>query len=118
MRLIRTDDVNRVLFDHFWNSEWVVSADNIETGHDDEFAQDRWREIQQKNRVVEELNTFGVEPEDWSDELASTPVLNSMNFAPTPQSSSLSMCQQSRASSSVYTGRQWRWTGKWSLSVP
>jgi putative cardiolipin synthase len=58
------------MFDHFWNSEWVVSADNIETEHDAEFAQERWREIQQKNRAAEELKTFGVDQEDWRDELA------------------------------------------------
>jgi putative cardiolipin synthase len=58
------------MFDHFWNSEWVVSAENIETEPDAEFAQERWRDIQQQNRAAEELKTFGVEPEDWSDELA------------------------------------------------
>jgi putative cardiolipin synthase len=58
------------MFDHFWNSEWVVSAENIDTEHDQEYTRQQWQEIRRKNRAAEELKAFGVEPEDWSEELA------------------------------------------------
>lgn len=58
------------MFDHFWNSEWVVSADNLDTGHDAEFAQQQWQQIREKNLAAEELKPFGTEVRDWSEELA------------------------------------------------
>ena len=59
-----------VMFDSFWNSEWVVSAKNLETEHDAEFAAKKWQEIMKKNRAAEELNQFGVEPKNWDRELS------------------------------------------------
>jgi putative cardiolipin synthase len=59
-----------VMFDSFWNSEWVVSAKNLETEHDAEFAAKKWQEIMKKNRAAEELNQFGAEPKNWDRELS------------------------------------------------
>jgi len=59
------------MFDHFWNSEWVVSADNIDVEPDPEFARQGWEAIKEKNRNAEELAAFGVEPGDWSEVFAS-----------------------------------------------
>jgi len=58
------------MFDHFWNSEWVVSAQNLTNEPDPEFAKQRWAEIQQKNHSAKELEAFPVDPKDWSNELA------------------------------------------------
>ncbi len=58
------------MFDHFWNSEWVVSAVNLDTDQDAEFAEQKWQEIQNKNRLAEELKVFGVETADWSERIA------------------------------------------------
>jgi len=57
------------MFDHFWNSDWVVSAVNLDTEHDAEFAQQKWQELQNKNRAAEELKVFGVETADWSERI-------------------------------------------------
>lgn len=59
------------MFDHFWNSEWVVSADNIDVEPDPEFAQQAWEIMLEKNRNAEELTVFGTEPADWSEVIAS-----------------------------------------------
>ena len=55
------------MFDHFWNSEWVVSAVNLDVEPDPEFARQAWVELQAKNRAAEELKEFGVEVRDWSE---------------------------------------------------
>jgi putative cardiolipin synthase len=53
------------MFDHFWNSEWVVSAVNLDVEPDLEYAQQAWQELQAKNRMAEELQAFGAEALDW-----------------------------------------------------
>lgn len=58
------------MFDHFWNSEWVVSAQHLSTEPDPEFAKAKWAEIQQNNREAEELSAFPRDVKDWSPELA------------------------------------------------
>ncbi|MEN8205916.1 MAG: phospholipase D family protein [Pseudomonadota bacterium] len=58
------------MFDHFWNSEWVVSADNLANESDTDFAEERWQAIQEKNRAAAELQAFPREPKDWNTELA------------------------------------------------
>ena len=58
------------MFDHFWNSEWVVSAQNLDTEPDPEFAERRWREMTAKTRAASELEAFGVDPADWTEVLA------------------------------------------------
>lgn len=57
------------MFDHFWNSEWVVSADNLDVEPDPEFARQKWAEVLEYLRNSEELKTFGTEPTDWTGEL-------------------------------------------------
>ena len=58
------------MFDHFWNSEWVVSAVNLATDPDPEYAQQAWSTLQEKNRTAPELQAFPREPRDWNTELA------------------------------------------------
>jgi putative cardiolipin synthase len=57
------------MFDSFWNSEWVLSAQNLDTEPDPEYAQSQWRQIQLKNREAEDLRVFGVEPGEWTEVL-------------------------------------------------
>ena len=58
------------MFDQFWNSEWVVSAQNLKVQPDPEFAAAKWKEIQTKNREAPELAGFPREAKDWNAELA------------------------------------------------
>ena len=59
-----------VMFDSFWNSQWVASAKTLETEPDAAFAQEKWREIKEKNRTAAELQQFEVDPQDWQKELS------------------------------------------------
>lgn len=59
------------MFDEFWNSEWVVSAENLTTEPDPETAAESWRRLQSDNRSAEELAEFPRERKDWADELTS-----------------------------------------------
>ena len=58
---------SNAMFDHFWNSEWVVSAVNLDVEPDPEFAEQAWDNLQAKNRAAEELTAFGAEARDWRD---------------------------------------------------
>ena len=55
------------MFDHFWNSEWVVSAVNLAVEPDPEFAEKALAELQARNRAAEELTAFEVEAQDWRE---------------------------------------------------
>jgi len=55
------------MFDHFWNSEWVVSAINLEVEPDSEFATQAWADLQASVRAAEELKAFGAEAQDWHE---------------------------------------------------
>lgn len=57
------------MFDHFWNSDWVLSAQYLPGEPDPEYAAEAWATIQLKNRGAEELKSIGVEVRDWSAEL-------------------------------------------------
>ena len=57
------------MFDDFWNSRWVTSAENLDIVSDPDFARQRWQAIKAKNRASEKLAVFGVEPADWSGTL-------------------------------------------------
>lgn len=57
------------MFDHFWNSDWVISAINLDTEPDPEHARDQWASIRQQNRDAVALQGIGIEPRDWSDVL-------------------------------------------------
>ena len=63
------EDANS-MFDHYWNSDWIVSAANLTTSPDKTVAQEKWRELQNTNRTADELTNLPREPRDWSDELA------------------------------------------------
>jgi putative cardiolipin synthase len=58
------------MFDHFWNSEWVVSAINLDTEPDPEYARKTWEQIREQNRSAEELKAFGTERSDWTEVFA------------------------------------------------
>ena len=58
------------MFDEFWNSEWLASADRLTTKPDREKAREGWIRLQLRNRDAASLASFPVEPEDWRDELA------------------------------------------------
>ena len=58
------------MFDDFWNSELVVSAQNLKLEPDPQFAAAKWQEIQSKNRTAEELAAFPREKKNWQHELA------------------------------------------------
>jgi putative cardiolipin synthase len=55
------------MFDHFWNSEWVVSAVNLDVEPDPGFVEQAWADLQAENRAAEELQAFGLAARDWSD---------------------------------------------------
>jgi len=55
------------MFDHFWNSEWVVSAVNLDVEPDPEFVKQAWADLQAKNRAAEELEVFGSDARDWRE---------------------------------------------------
>ena len=61
---------SNAMFDHFWNSDWVESATNLNAEHDAEFSEKKWEEVLSKNANAEELQAFGAVVEDWSDRLA------------------------------------------------
>lgn len=58
------------MFDEFWNSQWVASAGQLTTKPDPERAAASWARLQTKNREAKELQSFPVEPKDWSREFA------------------------------------------------
>jgi len=56
------------MFDHFWNSEWVESAQNLSTDPDPNKAAAAWERMLRRTRDAKELKSFPLEPRDWSDE--------------------------------------------------
>jgi len=58
------------MFDHFWNSELVVSGENLDTETDPEFVEETWNKTRASNAAAPELKAFGAEARDWSAELA------------------------------------------------
>jgi putative cardiolipin synthase len=58
------------MFDSFWNSEWVVSAQNLDVEPDPEFVKETWAKIQKNNREAPALQGFPLEVKDWTGELA------------------------------------------------
>ncbi|MEE4282190.1 MAG: phospholipase D family protein, partial [Pseudomonadales bacterium] len=57
------------MFDMFWNSEWVVSADALSTKPDPDIALEQRRLLQEAVASAPELASFPREPMDWTDEL-------------------------------------------------
>jgi putative cardiolipin synthase len=58
------------MFDSFWNSEWVVTADALTTEPDREIAEQQWAGLQNKVRTAPQLASFPREPSDWTEALA------------------------------------------------
>jgi putative cardiolipin synthase len=58
------------MFDHFWNSDPVVSALNLNTEADPERAKETWERIQANTQEAPELERFPRSVKDWSAELA------------------------------------------------
>jgi putative cardiolipin synthase len=57
------------MFDHFWNSEWLASAVQLTTSPDSAKAGDGWQRLQEGNRAAEELESFAILPQEWTDRL-------------------------------------------------
>ena len=57
------------MFDHFWNSELLVSAQNLTTDPDDEIARQAWQTVRAKNREAPELAAFNAHDMDWTAEI-------------------------------------------------
>ena len=58
------------MFDHFWNSEWLVSAEHLTTSPDAAKGEEAWQRLQAQVRNAEELASFAVQPKEWSAELS------------------------------------------------
>lgn len=59
------------MFDHFWNSQWVVTADALSVAPDSTIALEQRQLMQQRIASAEELAQFPRQRKDWSTELAS-----------------------------------------------
>lgn len=57
------------MFDHFWNSEWVATADALSTEPDREVAREQRARIQKTIVTAAELESFPREPIDWTAQL-------------------------------------------------
>jgi putative cardiolipin synthase len=58
------------MFDSFWNSDWVLSAENIDVEHDPELVAQALRTLREKIESAPELETFPREPKSWLPELS------------------------------------------------
>jgi putative cardiolipin synthase len=58
------------MFDHYWNSDWILSADNLTAEPDNAVAMEMWENLQNANRTADELENLPRSPRDWSAELA------------------------------------------------
>jgi putative cardiolipin synthase len=58
------------MFDHYWNSDWIVSADNLVTQPDAEKAAEQWQALQEATRTDPQLAELPREPRDWSADFA------------------------------------------------
>ena len=57
------------MFDSFWNSSWVVSADNLTITPDEVVAQKQWEGLQSTVANAPELASFPRTPQDWTQEI-------------------------------------------------
>ena len=56
------------MFDKFWNSDWVVSADNLTTEPDQTLVQQQWQNVKSA-AAAPELASFPSKPRDWHEEI-------------------------------------------------
>jgi putative cardiolipin synthase len=59
------------MFDHFWNSQWVATADALSTEPDRDIAREQRERLQQAIASAPELESFSRQPKDWTQELTS-----------------------------------------------
>jgi putative cardiolipin synthase len=57
-------------FDHFWNSEWVISAENIDLEPDLERGRATLAQIRETLATAPELAGFSRLPRDWTEDFA------------------------------------------------
>jgi len=57
------------MFDAFWNSNWVVSAQNLTAVADKEVAQQQWQVLLDSVANAPQLEQFPREPKDWTSEI-------------------------------------------------
>jgi putative cardiolipin synthase len=62
---------SNVMFDKFWNSDWVVSAQNLTTEPDRAIARQQWQAISESSATAPQLERFPRKPKDWGAELKS-----------------------------------------------
>lgn len=56
-------------FDHFWNSDWVVSAEEFDIEADDTFARDTLAGMRRQIAEAPELEAFPRLPADWTERI-------------------------------------------------
>ncbi|RLQ21817.1 phospholipase D family protein [Seongchinamella sediminis] len=56
------------MFDHFWNSEWVATADALTTEPDQALAREQRQKVQARLQGASRLQRFPLAPGDWSAE--------------------------------------------------
>jgi len=66
------------MFDQLWNSEMMVSAENLKTKADPEKAREAWENIRKNTREAPELEAFPREVKDWSAEFKA--LLDELHF--------------------------------------
>ncbi|MEP5569421.1 MAG: phospholipase D family protein [Halioglobus sp.] len=57
------------MFDHFWNSEWVATADALSTEPDKNIAREQRETLQQRITSAPQLKQFPLQPKQWDVEL-------------------------------------------------
>lgn len=57
------------MFDTFWNSEWVASAENLTTEASEATAREQWQNIKNSSQQAPQLEAFPREVKDWEQEL-------------------------------------------------
>ncbi len=53
------------MFDHYWNSEWVVSAANLDQDYDPEVARQKWQLLRARNHSTPDLQSLPLRVKDW-----------------------------------------------------
>lgn len=57
------------MFDTFWNSKWVVSAQNLTAEPDAAVARRQWQAIRENTATAPQLERFARQPRDWSAQI-------------------------------------------------
>ncbi len=57
------------MFDHFWNSSWVISASALPQKVDDKYVARKSQQLIERIQAAESLAGFDLEPQSWTDEL-------------------------------------------------